>query len=67
MDSSRRTRDTLPRHVACARRKTLGYFGTAVEAAVAYARHCAELEASSGRGSGSGPGAGECGRRMRGP
>mmetsp|Transcript_41717 Transcript_41717/g.135277 ORF Transcript_41717/g.135277 Transcript_41717/m.135277 type:complete len:106 (+) Transcript_41717:1135-1452(+) len=28
----------------------LGYFGTAVEAAVAYARHCAELEASSGRG-----------------
>ncbi|EOD21111.1 hypothetical protein EMIHUDRAFT_458471 [Emiliania huxleyi CCMP1516] len=48
-------------------RKTLGYFGTAVEAAVTYARHCAELEASSGLGSGSGPGAGERGRRMRGP
>ena len=63
----RRARDTLPRRVARARRKTLGYFGTAVEAAVTYARHCAELEASSGRGSGSGPGAGERGRRMRGP
>lgn len=63
----RHARDTLPWRVARARRKTLGYFGTAVEAAVTYARHCAELEASSGLGSGSGPGAGERGRRMRGP